>query len=58
MEEWQPESILSLSHFVFFETGESEIPADHVRLEDPSGAVSFDANTLTTAMDRDHDPGL
>ena len=41
-----------LSNCLFFETGKSEIPADYVLIKDPSDAVSFEANTLTTAMDR------
>ena len=41
-----------LSNCLFFETGKSEIPADYVLIGDPSDVVSFDANTLTTAMSR------
>jgi outer membrane protein OmpA-like peptidoglycan-associated protein len=41
-----------LPNSLFFETGESEIPADYVLIKDPVEAGSFDANNLTTAMDR------
>lgn len=41
-----------LSNYVFFETGKSEIPVDYVLIKDPVEAVSFDPNSLTTALDR------
>ena len=41
-----------LPYYVFFETGKSEIPVDYVLIKDPVEAVSFDPNSLTTALDR------
>jgi outer membrane protein OmpA-like peptidoglycan-associated protein len=41
-----------LSNYVFFETGKSEIPVDYVLIKDPVEAISFDPNSLTTALDR------
>jgi len=41
-----------LSNYLFFDTGKSEIPADYVLIKDPVEAASFDASTLTTALDR------
>jgi Mg-chelatase subunit ChlD len=41
-----------LSSCLFFDTGKSEIPADYILIKDPAAAVSFDASSLTTALDR------
>jgi outer membrane protein OmpA-like peptidoglycan-associated protein len=41
-----------LSNCLFFAGGESEIPADYVLIKDPVEAASFDASSLTTALDR------
>jgi outer membrane protein OmpA-like peptidoglycan-associated protein len=41
-----------LSPCLFFDTGKSEIPADYVLIKDPVEAASFDASSLTTALDR------
>jgi len=41
-----------LSNYLFFETGKSEIPADYVLIKDPVEAVSFDPNSLASALDR------
>lgn len=41
-----------MSNFIFFETGQSDIPPEYVLIKDPAGAVFFDANSLTTARDR------
>jgi len=41
-----------LPNYLFFETGKSEIPPDYVLIKDPVEATSFDANSLTTALDR------
>ena len=37
---------------LFFDTGKSEIPADYVLIKDPVEAASFEASSLTTALDR------
>jgi outer membrane protein OmpA-like peptidoglycan-associated protein len=41
-----------LTNYLFFETGKSDLPADYVLLQDPAEAASFDAGSLTTALDR------
>jgi len=41
-----------VSNYLFFETGQSDIPADYVLLNEPAGADAFDADSLTTARDR------
>ena len=41
-----------LSPCLFFDTGKSEISADYVLIKDPVEAASFDASSLTTALDR------
>ncbi len=41
-----------ISNFIFFETGQGDIPPEYVLLKDPADAVSFDENSLTTARDR------
>ena len=41
-----------LSSCIFFETGKSEIPDDYVLVDDSSTAASFEAGSLTTALDR------
>ncbi|MBT8365831.1 MAG: OmpA family protein, partial [Deltaproteobacteria bacterium] len=41
-----------LSNCLFFDTGNSEIPPDYVLIKDPVEAVSFDASSLTTVLDR------
>ncbi len=41
-----------LSNHLFFDTGKSEIPADYVLIKEPAAVVSFDASSLTTALDR------
>jgi len=41
-----------ISNFLFFETGQSDIPLEYVLFKDPAGVAVFDANSLTTARDR------
>ena len=41
-----------LSNCLFFDTGKSEIPEDYILIKDPVEAVSFDASTLPTALDK------
>ena len=41
-----------LPNCLFFEFGQSEIPADYVLIKNPAEVVSFDAGSLTTALDR------
>ncbi len=41
-----------LPNCLFFEFGQSEIPADYALIKDPADVISFDAGSLTKAMDR------
>ena len=43
---------IPMSNFLFFETGQSDIPSDYVLLNEPAAVASFDADSLTTARDR------
>jgi outer membrane protein OmpA-like peptidoglycan-associated protein len=41
-----------IANFLFFETGQSDIPADYVLFKDSAEAASFDPDSLTTARER------